>query len=134
MGRPVGEGIKKCEEALRRIEQGVFNIPKHRAKKVTPAMVSKEAGLDAGFIKKNRELHQPLIDWINKLNGDQNTLEKRTSKPRSPSSKKDKDTIALLKERLNVAVSKELLMLDKIRELEAKLNKLSKTKHHSDIH
>jgi hypothetical protein len=135
MGRPVGEGISKCREALGRIEKGIFNISKHRGKRITPALVSKEAGLDAGFIKKGRELHKPLMDWISRLNGDNDTQDISTTKPKAVSSKKHKETIAMLKERLSVSVSKEILLLETIRELEARVKKLTdKSKKPADYH
>ncbi|AUI82263.1 hypothetical protein [Alteromonas macleodii] len=128
MGRPIGDGIALCEAALKNIEDGKFNIPKHRGKLITRAMVSKEAGLDAGFIKSSekRPQHAHLNDWIDKLNGNDGDVQTDNSNSRSKRAKaRDKKLIEDLRNKLNASLSREVLLLDTIRILEEEIANLT---------
>lgn len=54
----------ECEKAFERIKKGVFIHEESKFKKITPALISIEAGLDKGYLKRNRINHQILIKQI----------------------------------------------------------------------
>lgn len=65
--QPTVNGITACEEALQRLIDGQPNVAAHinlDLSKLTPSIVSLEAGFDRGYLKKSRKYHLPLIARI----------------------------------------------------------------------
>lgn len=66
-------GLDACYEALNRLKEGKPHINAHtgiKFSKITPAIVSVEAGFDKGYLKKNRPHHLTLINEINAFRSD----------------------------------------------------------------
>ncbi|WP_449431029.1 hypothetical protein [Pseudomonas putida] len=62
------DGVQQCKLAFQRLMEGLPIVPCHKdilPEKITPGIVSVEAGFDRGYLKKSRAAHQELIAQIN---------------------------------------------------------------------
>lgn len=122
-------GLQRCEEAFNRLMLGQPNLSDHvgvKSEDITPAMVSIEAGFDKGYLKRSRDYHLPLIARINAT---------KTSAAPIASSAKDKlDRATRLAEKrsaelkelklvMDKVLSQNLMLLERVRELEQEINK-----------
>lgn len=123
------KGLEKCFEALERIKKNKPNViqfvdlPRN---KVTPAIISKEAGFDSGYLKRKRPQHHEIISLIEsyKYSDTGGTLTNREQLEREK--RKSKRLQELLKEtegKLYNALARELLLLDQIDHMEQELLK-----------
>ncbi|EGR5854857.1 hypothetical protein AAHL06_002762 [Vibrio parahaemolyticus] len=122
-----GSGLQKCMDAFERLKNGKPNNQsfKHLTpKQITPSVVSQEAGLDAGYLKKSRENHKPLITMINafRLKEEPESLIRKRDYDKL---RTDNDALKLENKRLvmqrDQALSRELLLVRKLRLMEKEL-------------
>lgn len=116
-------GIAACRAALERIKKGKANNPEFNNATLTASIVSQEAGYDSGYLKKKRH-----PDFIAEINDVRNQLEERQGKISKSeynrvdkSSKKYKDIADRNKILLDEALTREIYLIRKIRELEVEL-------------
>jgi hypothetical protein len=123
-----GEGLLLCKQALERLVKQKPNIKKFIGVTITPSVVSQEAGFGSGYLKKTR--HSDFIDKIADVNKEleksptavtQNKLNKAKN-----AEQKSRQTANNYKQMLEQALSREIHLLCRIRELEAELNKSNK--------
>lgn len=122
-------GLQKCFEALERIKANkpivskFINLPRN---KVTAAVVSQEAGFDSGYLKKNRSQHQEIISLIESFKHEDggSTLSVREKIDREKR-KTDRLQAKLdqVENKLNMALAREILLLDQIDRMEQELAK-----------
>lgn len=125
-----GSGLQKCIDAFERLKEGKPNDEKFKhlsPKQITPSIVSQEAGLDAGYLKKSRGNHQPIITLINafRLSEEPESMIRKRDYEKM---KADKDTLVLENESLvkqrDQALSRELLLIRKLGLMEKELLEL----------
>lgn len=122
------QGLKKCEDAFERLVNGRPDRREHvgvRSADITPSMVSVEAGFDKGYLKRSRGPHRPLIARIGSLSGGvkagaQPAVE-RISRALS-AAEKAKANEAALKEILDKVLTQNLMLVERVRELEASIH------------
>lgn len=129
----VGSGVIACEEAFKRLVEGVPVVPGHvgiDSSKITAGIVSVEAGFDRGYLKKSRKAHQPLIAQIEAYRAEADSAIGVRS-PRVQAIKRAKDKLASIEEELKLALEQRDLVLmqnlqlyERIRELEQDLARL----------
>ena len=122
-----GDGLKKCEEALDRLIAGKPQKREHRdiqKGEITAAMVSVEAGYDKGYLKKGRDPHKPLLRRIDSLRDEQTQIGAggRLKLAKALKSfEKSKDEHAHTKEILNKVLTQNIMLVERVRELEEQL-------------
>ena len=60
--------LKDCWDAFERLKKGMPNNKEFLGETITNSLVSKEAGLDAGYVKNARPSHKELVDAIVEYN------------------------------------------------------------------
>ena len=75
--------LKDCWDAFERLKKGMPNNKEFLGETITNSLVSKEAGLDAGYVKNARSSHKELVDAIVEYNKEitEGNLEKKNRKP-----------------------------------------------------
>jgi hypothetical protein len=122
-------GIQLCEIAFERLKRGEAKIPAHNdipAHKITAGIVSVEAGFDRGYLKKSRIAHQSLIAQIElSRNSNLNDNEIAHSQLSTLKQKIDllESDLKIKKKLLDNVLTQNLMLVDKMRELETKLKK-----------
>ncbi len=124
-----GDGIKECEKAFERLVEGRPYKKEHIGKpsnEITAGIVSVEAGFDRGYLKKSRNLHRSLIARI-EANKNQNVSADigrreilKRAKARAVAASIEKSD---MKARLDKVLTQNLMLVERIRELEGKLGK-----------
>lgn len=115
----ISNGLQLCWEALERLKSNTPLNPHFKGVKLTNSIVSKEAGLDAGYLKSSRANHQALIQEINDYNEDlkDNHLRLKIEKLQLDIAKLKEQNKELTLERDN-ALGREILLYNHICELE----------------
>lgn len=123
-------GLDDCIEAFERLKTGnpikTEHIGLSRAK-FSAGKISWEAGKDRGYLKKNRPKHAQLIGDIEKYAKGISSAEDKLEQVTRKSDKKveeEKKKADLSEELLHLALSRELLLVSKIKELEQKVKML----------
>lgn len=123
-------GLQKCFDAFERLKKGSAIIDKFRnlsPSKITPSIVSQEAGMDAGYLKKSRSSHAFLIAMINayKLEHEpeQSIRRRQIETVRAAREMAEIDNKSLNKQ-LDAALGRELLLIRQIYSLEQKIAEL----------
>lgn len=113
-------GIKLCEQAFYRLKMGIPQNSSFKGKKITAALVSKEAGFDSGYLKNSRTQHRPLIHEINKFY--QDTKNKYITSSRieklNKKIKELEEDIDELKKQRDASLARELLLFNEIERLQ----------------
>jgi hypothetical protein len=111
-------GVKKCEEAFQRLKDGKPNKD-FLGLIITPSLVSKEAGFDGGYLKSSRIVHKGVLNDIESYNKTQQEggLKRKISKLEAKL-KKSESEVCNYKNLFEAAISRELLLFDKLNKLE----------------
>lgn len=117
------KSFKECEQAFSRIKNGEFSFEKNIGKRVTPAMVSQEAGLDKGYLKRSRLNHKVLIMLIDEYAKTQDSmkLSELKKKQKLEQKKNEADNYRNLYEE---SLARELKLLNQLYIYEQELKKL----------
>lgn len=125
-----GSGIEICEEAFERLVNGRPNVPEHvgiEPSKITAGIVSVEAGFDRGYLKKGRKSHIPLIARIEVHRGESlasgSSLRERTKRAEAKAQNAT-DKMTDMQSTMDIVLTQNLLLVERIKELESELNKL----------
>lgn len=125
-------GVAICYEAFERLKNGKPNLGKFigiTPDKVTPSIVSQEAGFDSGYLKRKRLNHQGIISQIDafKEESKKTTLSKAEIVRRESSKAKNfKEELERVKVLLEQSLTRELLLAAKLKELEKQIHKSNK--------
>jgi len=120
-------GLDDCIEAFDRLKAGNPMKTEHiglKRSEFTAAKVSWEAGLDRGYLKKSRQKHKEIIRNIEAYSKGISSKEEELEQVVQ---KADKDVYEAQKqansskELLDLALSRELMLISKIKELEQKI-------------
>jgi len=125
----VSKGIENCEDAFKRLIDGKPHKPEHvglQRSKITAGTVSVEAGYDRGYLKKARPVHALLIARIDAFRAENpKNLAPRVLEVSRAKSKIDRllKSEKLAKEMSYKLMTRNLLLIERIRELENQLSK-----------
>lgn len=124
--------LMACFEALERLKDGTPQIEEFiglKLDKITNSIVSQEAGNDKGYIKNGRPNHQGIIQAIKDVNDSihictlsKSEIERRNQKRIA----KLKDTLAHTELLLEESLTRELLLVKRLKELEEQLSSENK--------
>lgn len=116
--------LKDCWDAFERLKKGIPNNKEFLGETITNSLVSKEAGLDAGYVKNARPSHKELVDAIVEYNKEitEGNLEKRIESLELKLEAEKEKSKKLKKER-DEAFEREILLFDKLIKLEKKVEK-----------
>lgn len=123
--------LQDCYEALERLVKGCPRISDFSGielSQITNSIVSQEAGHDKGYIKNNRDNHQGIVQAIKdaKKSSESSTLSKsEITKRHNKKIKSIKKRLTLTEEALEKALSREIVLLARLQELENDLNRLN---------
>lgn len=123
-------GLDECYAAFERLKANKPNVDAYKnidPASITPAIVSKEAGLDAGYLKRSRSNHQPLITLINAYKNDAEStkdVKKRDIKALREAKTTAETAQQALQQNLEAALGRELLLVRQLKELERERNEL----------
>jgi hypothetical protein len=123
-------GLDMCVEAFERLKAGNPRVLKHvglSRSKFTAGIISYESGQSRGYLKKGRERHKPLIKKIEDYAKGKSSLEEQLEQTKAKSNKKlreEQKKISITEELFHQALSRELLLVAKIKELEQKVKNL----------
>lgn len=128
MNKPANKnGFERCRVAFERLKAGEPLHPAHKGQapyKVTPAVVSVEAGFDPGYLKKSRAIHASLIDEINRFRRankpDSSVNLTRLNKALKKLEEKESEILSLTNLMQRV-VAQNLQLADRVRLLELEL-------------
>jgi len=122
--RKAGEGLQLCEEALQRLIDGAPNNSKFIGVKITPSIVSQEAGFGSGYLKKAR--HKEFIDDIFEAQKKQQehlkTIPEAKHKDVKAQLEISKRELRRYKRLLEDSLGREMRLLAQVRSLERKTN------------
>jgi RNA polymerase-interacting CarD/CdnL/TRCF family regulator len=113
-------GLERCVEAFERLKAGKPNVAENISlpqDRITPAIVSFEAGFDKGYLKKGR--HDQLIGLIKTYSSEDVATTSGAELIRREKAKtlEYKERRKLADKRLEEALSRELLLVAKIHEI-----------------
>jgi hypothetical protein len=113
------QGIKKCEDAFQRLKDGEPNNASFAGLIVTPSLFSKEAGFDGGYLKNSRTVHRSLLNKIEdyKTTQQEGGLKRQIAKLEAKL-KNSEDKVCEYKQLFEFAISRELLLFEKLNRLE----------------
>lgn len=116
--------LKDCWDAFERLKKGMPNNKEFLGETITNSLVSKEAGLDAGYVKNARPSHKELVDAIVEYNKKtiEGNLEKKIESLELKL-KAEKERSKKLKKERDEAFEREILLFDKLIKLEQKVEK-----------
>jgi len=119
--------LQNCWDALNRLKAGEPNNKKFLGQLITNSIVSKEADLGAGYLKNDRKSHEAIVNEINDYkNGQQEGGLKATIEKLTGQLAAEKMKSMQLKQERDEALERELLLYDRLFELEKKVNASSK--------
>jgi len=133
------EGIIKCEAAFERLLNGVPEVAEHvglTREKITLNIVGIEAGFGKGYFNRDRASHRPLIALIestvakseDKDSGIREQLRRAKNKAASVSQSE-----LNMKSTLDKVLTQNLMLVERVRELEAELkNKINVSNLHKE--
>jgi|EP01029_Cantina_marsupialis_P002550 hypothetical protein len=127
------KGVLACEQALERLLDGKATVPAYvgiNSFDITPATVSVEAGFDKGYLKRSRDQHKSLIARIDSLKKSVTSTSNQGIKDKLLKANKK---IERLKDQLDSSIevrdkilTQNLMLLQKVRQLEQKLPQSNK--------
>jgi len=123
-------GLDDCFEAFERLKAGNPMKTEHvglKRSEFTAGKISWEAGLDRGYLKKGRPKHAELIKKIYTYAEGKSTAEEELNLVTKKSDKKVDEArreADLSEDLLHLALSRELLLVSKIKELEQEIKML----------
>jgi hypothetical protein len=118
-------GLDLCQKAFDRLKAGKPNNKKFIGMPITPSVVSQEAGWDAGYLKRDRIIHGPLIIEIDDFSKLQKSkLARLQSKLDKANSEKEqeKNKAESFEKKYKASLAREFMLTEKIFELEKKMN------------
>lgn len=128
-------GLVACYDAFERLKAGKPLVAAHvglPSGKLTPGVVSFEAGFDRGYLKKSRPAHLVLIAQIEAFR----TQSESVSKSRANEVKRAKHKAEKAESELDQAnrllyevLTQNLQLVERVRELESQLAKAQKKGH-----
>ncbi|PKF49510.1 hypothetical protein [Enterovibrio nigricans] len=122
-------GVEKCYEAFERLKNGKPKLGKFvgiTPDKITPSIVSQEAGFDSGYLKRKRLKHQGIISQIDEFRKEnKNTTLSKAEIVRRESRRANnyKEELERVKVLLEQSLARELLLASKLKDLEKQLYK-----------
>ena len=120
-------GVEACYLAFERLKNGNPQNDKFMhisPEKITASIVSQEAGFDSGYLKRNRHNHQGIIALIDdyKKQLKSSTLSKYEEvKREKQKAAKYKERLIEVEELLEKSLSREMLLVFKLAEMESLL-------------
>jgi len=130
MDNNLNEGLLLCEQAFERLSAGKpqkLLITDYKIYRITAAIVSKEAGFDAGYLKKSRVNHRQLLLEISQFNANQQTCTGRDKKQildLSGQLENKKKQVGNFENLYTETLARELILLVKVAELKSKIRTL----------
>jgi len=126
--------LQHCYDAFERLklnngtQEGCTGLPLNE---ITFSKISQEAGLDSGYLKKNRENHQPLLSILTLFQED---LKKSgTTMSKGAAIQREKDNLKVAKDekksaeiKLEASLGRELQLYHKLKEVEQENIELKK--------
>ena len=122
-------GIDRCLEAFERLKKNAPLKKELANREITSSLVSEEAGLDRGYLKKSRAAHLPLISLIESFRNSKNHRPKKTNVDieRERAKRRDADAKSAQFEQMIVkSLAREMRLANQIRKLEEEVAKLKK--------
>lgn len=125
-------GLEQCFDAFERLKTGQPRVVEHIGivrSKITAGIVSVEAGFDRGYLKKARPSHVPLISMIEAFRkesvggNDSGRLLVRRAKDKAEKAASELDDA---REQLYRVLSQNVQLVERVRSLEAMLQKAQK--------
>lgn len=119
-----------CEQAFGRLTAGKpqrLLITDYKIYRITAAMVSKEAGFDAGYLKRSRINHRPLLLEISQFKAQEQTrtgCEQKKILDLSGLLQDEKNQVNNFETLYEEALARELVLVAKLVELESQIRKL----------
>ncbi|MEE1901376.1 hypothetical protein V0R39_02090 [Pseudomonas inefficax] len=124
-------GLARCYEAFERLKAGAPIIAAHvglDGTKITAGIVSFEAGLDRGYLKKSRPSHMPLIAQIEayrKSFGTGQASKALQIKRANDKVEKAKQELEVVQQQLYQVMAQNLQLVERVRILESQLKQLT---------
>ena len=121
------EKFKACVKAFENIKRGIYQDETHRGQPITPALVSKEAGLTKSYLHRKRKSHRLLVAEIDQYNKTQPIAERGSSnaKLKADLEEMEKDCLSY-KELYEQALARELILFKQVCELEKEISQFKK--------
>lgn len=127
-------GLAKCYEAFERLKAGKPVVASHvdlPHTKITAGIVSFEAGLDRGYLKKSRPSHMPLIAQIEafrKSFGSADASKAMQIKRANDKVDKARRELVIARQQLFHVLTQNVQLVERVRSLEAQVKQLSNVK------
>jgi hypothetical protein len=124
-------GLTKCYEAFERLKLGKPIVAAHvdlDGTKITAGIVSFEAGLDRGYLKKNRPSHMPLIAQIEayrKSFGSAQASKALQIKRANDKVEKARRELEVVQQHLYQVLTQNLQLVERVCALETQLKQLT---------
>lgn len=111
--------LQECRNALDRLKAGTPNNNDFLGLLITNSLVSKEAGLDAGYLKNNRKSHAAIVNEIKDYKEEQQEASLKTQiKDFKGKLAKETSKSKQFKQERDDSLARELLLYDRICKLE----------------
>lgn len=127
-------GLAKCYEAFDRLKAGKPVVASHvdlPPSKLTAGIVSFEAGLDRGYLKKSRPSHLPLIAQIEayrKSFGSADASKAMQIKRANDKVDKARRELEIARQQLYHVMAQNVQLVERVRSLEAQVKLLNNVK------
>jgi len=127
-------GLAKCYEAFDRLKAGKPLVASHvdlPPSKLTAGIVSFEAGLDRGYLKKSRPSHLPLIAQIEayrKSFGSADASKAMQIKRANDKVDKARRELEIARQQLYHVLTQNVQLVERVRSLEAQVKLLNNVK------
>lgn len=127
-------GLAKCYEAFERLKTGKPVVANHvdlPPSKITAGIVSFEAGLDRGYLKKTRLNHLPLIAQIEayrKSFGSADASKAMQIKRANDKVDKARRELEIAQQQLYHVLAQNVQLVERVRSLEAQVKQLNNVK------
>ena len=124
------DNLLLCDQAFERLVAGKpqrLLITDYKIYRITAAVVSKEAGFDAGYLKKSRVNHRPILLEISQFKAHQQTRtgsEQKQMLDLSDQLRDEKNLVNDFETLYEEALARELVLVAKLAELESQIRKL----------
>ena len=123
----MSKGLNACREALERLKNGEPNNDQFKEVPITASIVSQEAGFDSGYLKKSR--HAELIAEISavkeNLDGQKKVIGRKKYEKVERGAKTAESYAKRYKKMLDDALTREIRLIRRVRELESEIELLS---------
>jgi ATP-dependent Clp protease ATP-binding subunit ClpA len=119
--------LQDCWDALNRLKAGEPNNKKFLGQLITNSIVSQEADLDAGYIKNKRLSHKAIVTEIDDYKEEQQegSLKTQVKELRGKLAREESKSKQFKQDR-DDALARELLLYDRLCELEKEVKASSK--------